>query len=229
MPSKPNKVAIIEDHPMFRERLAQLINKEPDMIVCGEADNIRDGFDLVSKGKATVAIVDILLNGSNGLELIKNLRSAGSNVPLLVLSMHDETVYAERALRAGANGYITKNEASSKIMTALRRVLAGEIYVGERMTTKLLGSVIGLRRGRATGMEALTDRELEVFELLGRGHTTRQISAELGVGGATVETYRARIKDKLKLANAAQLRSEAVRWVYQPTAGRGPQPETLVD
>jgi DNA-binding NarL/FixJ family response regulator len=214
----------VEDHPMFRERLAQLINKQPDMKVSGEADNIRDGFKLVATPGVTIAIIDISLNGSSGLELIKNLKTAGVNIPLLVLSMHDESLYAERALRAGARGYITKHQASSKIMNALRQVLAGQIYLSQEMTTKLMGHIVGRRQGQVTGVERLTDRELEVFELLGRGRTSRQISAELGLGEATVETYRARIKEKLHLENGAQLRSEAVRWVHRPLpAARTPR------
>lgn len=212
---KKIRVVLVEDHPMFRERLAQLINKEPDMKVHGEADNIRDGFDLIANSGATVAVIDIRLKASNGLELIKNLRSFGIKIPLLVLSMHDESIYAERALRAGAQGYITKQEASSKIMTALRHVLAGQVYVGNEVTTRLISHVIGRRQAQVTGVDRLTDRELAVFELLGLGRTTRQIREELGVGAATVETYRARIKEKLNLQNAAVLRSEAVRWVHR--------------
>jgi DNA-binding NarL/FixJ family response regulator len=212
---KKIRVVLVEDHPMFRERLAQLINKEPDMKVHGEADNIRDGFDLIANGGATVAVIDIRLKASSGLELIKNLRSFGIKIPLLVLSMHDESIYAERALRAGAQGYITKQEASSKIMTALRQVLAGHVYVGNEVTTRLISHVIGRRQAQVTGVERLTDRELAVFELLGLGQTARQIREELGLGAATVETYRARIKEKLNLENGALLRSEAVRWVHR--------------
>jgi DNA-binding NarL/FixJ family response regulator len=212
---KKIRVVLVEDHPMFRERLAQLINKEPDMKVHGEADNIRDGFDLIANGGATVAVIDIRLKASSGLELIKNLRSFGIKIPLLVLSMHDESIYAERALRAGAQGYITKQEASSKIMTALRQVLAGHVYVGNEVTTRLISHVIGRRQAQVTGVERLTDRELAVFELLGLGRTARQIREELGLGAATVETYRARIKEKLNLENGALLRSEAVRWVHR--------------
>jgi DNA-binding NarL/FixJ family response regulator len=212
---KKIRVVLVEDHPMFRERLTQLINKEPDMKVCGEADNIREGFDLIASTDATVAIIDIRLKASSGLELIKNLRSYGVKIPLLVLSMLDESVYAERALRAGAQGYITKQEASSKIMTALRQVLAGQIYVGHEVTTKLISHVVGRRQAQLTGVERLTDRELAVFELLGLGRTARQIREELGLGAATVETYRARIKEKLNLENSAVLRSEAVRWMHR--------------
>ena len=205
-------VVLVEDHPMFRERLAELINKEPDLEVCGEADNIRDGFDLITQRGAQVAIIDISLQGASGLELLKNLKAAGVTIPVLILSMHDESLYAERALRAGARGYITKNEASAKVMTALRQVLAGEIYVGTKTATKILGNLSQASQG-GSGVERLTDRELEVFEKIGRGRTTREISIQLGVGAATVETHRSRIKEKLQLENGAQLQREALRWV----------------
>ncbi|MEO8043492.1 MAG: response regulator transcription factor [Spartobacteria bacterium] len=214
--SLPNErkmsVVIVEDHPMFRERLAELINRESDLEVCGEADNIRDGFDLITRGGAQVAIVDITLQGSSGLELLKNLRAAGVEIPVLVLSMHDESLYAERVLRAGAKGYITKSEASARIMTALRQVLAGEIYLSAKMATKLLGQIAG-GGDAAIGLDRLTDRELEVFQLIGCGQTTREISEVLSLGAATVETYRARIKEKLQLENGARLQQEALRWV----------------
>lgn len=209
---KKTAVVIVEDHPMFRERLAELINREPDLKVCGEADNIRDGFDLITRGGAEVAIVDITLQGSSGLELLKNLKAAGVELPVLVLSMHDEALYAERVLRAGARGYITKSEASAKIMTALRQVLAGEIYLSSKMATKMLGQIAGGSES-AIGLDRLTDRELEVFNLIGRGLTTREISEALNLGAATVETYRSRIKEKLQVENGARLQQEALRWV----------------
>lgn len=209
---KKTPIVIVEDHPMFRERLAELINREPDLEVCGEADNIRDGFDLITRGGAQVAIVDITLQGSSGLELLKNLKAAGTALPILILSMHDESLYAERVLRAGARGYITKSEASAKIMTALRQVLAGEIYLSPKIATKILGQIAGGAEA-AVGLDRLTDRELEVFNLIGRGQTTREISGALSLGVATVETYRARIKEKLQLENGARLQQEALRWV----------------
>lgn len=209
---KKKSVVIVEDHPMFRERLAELINREPDLEVCGEADNIRDGFDLITRSGAQVAIVDLTLQGSSGLELLKNLKAAGIALPILVLSMHDESLYAERVLRAGARGYITKSEASAKIMTALRQVLAGEIYLSPKMATKILRQLAGGGEPSA-GLDRLTDRELEVFNLIGRGQTTREISEALSLGSATVETYRARIKEKLQLENGARLQQEALRWV----------------
>ena len=210
-------VVLDEDHPMFRERLAELINKESDLEVCGEADNIRDGFDLITQRGAQVAIIDISLQGASGLELLKNLKAAGVTIPVLILSMHDESLYAERALRAGARGYITKNEASARVMTALRQVLAGEVYVGTKAATKILGNLSHASQS-GLGVERLTDRELEVFEKIGRGRTTREISIQLGVGTATVETHRSRIKEKLQLENGAQLQREALRWVQSTEA-----------
>ena len=208
------RVMIVEDHPMFRERLAHLINQEPDMEVCGEADNIRDGFELARTLKPDVAIVDVTLKGSCGLELIKDLAAAGIDLPILVLSMHDESLYAERVLRAGAKGYITKHEASAQVMNAIRQVLAGEVFLATSAATRILSNLSGRASKRVAGVERLTDRELEVFELIGRGQTTREVSIRLSLGSATVETYRARIKEKLGLQNATQLQTEAARWLH---------------
>ena len=199
---------------MFREQLAHLINKAYDMIVIGEADNIRDGFALIKDARPSIAIVDISLKGSNGLELLKDLRAHGIEVPVLVLSMHDESLYAERALRAGARGYMTKHEASESVMSAIREVLNGEVYLNPRFMSKIMNKIMS-GRGSGHPIDRLADRELEVFELIGRGLTTREIGAQLGLGVTTVDTYRTRIKEKLKLENAARLRSEASRWVQQ--------------
>jgi DNA-binding NarL/FixJ family response regulator len=214
-PHKKITVVIVEDHPLFRERLGQLINKAADMKVCGEADNIRDGFALIKDLEPRIAIVDISLRGSSGLELLKDLRAHGITVPVLVLSMHDESLYAERSLRAGARGYITKNEVSSKVMTAIRRVLKGEIYLNPQFMSRIMSRVMDGRGTSAQPIDRLADRELEVFELIGHGLTTREISAQLGLGATTVDTYRSRIKEKLSLENAARLRFEAGRWVQQ--------------
>jgi DNA-binding NarL/FixJ family response regulator len=209
------KVVIVEDHPMFREQLAHLISKEPDMIVCGEADNVRDGFALIKEKNPAIAIVDITLKGSSGLELLKDLRAHGIELPTLVLSMHDESLYAERALRAGAKGYITKHEASANVMVAIRQVLSGEIYLKPRFMSSILNRITNGSRATGQPIDRLTDRELEVFELIGRGQTTREIGARLRLGLTTVDTYRARIKGKLNLENAARLHSEASRWLQQ--------------
>jgi DNA-binding NarL/FixJ family response regulator len=213
-PSDKNRIVIVEDHRMFREQLVHLINKAPNLVIVGEADNIRDGFALIQETQPNIAIVDITLKGSSGIELLKDLRAHGSEVPVLILSMHDESLYAERALRAGARGYVTKHEASESVMTAIREVLNGEVYLNPRFMSKMMSKIVS---GGVTGhpVDRLADRELEVFELIGRGLTTREIGAKLGLGVTTVDTYRSRIKEKLNLENAARLRSEASRWVQQ--------------
>ena len=208
------RVVLVEDHPMFRDQLAQLINKEPGMIVCGEADNIHDAFRLIETSQPDVAIVDLNLKGPSGLELLKNLKAKESDVPVLVLSMHDEALYAERVLKAGARGYITKNEASKEVMTAICAVLRGEIYLPAKIASRILESVAIGRKGE-NGVSQLTDRELEVFELIGHGRSTREISSSLHLGMSTVDTYRARIKTKLHLENSSQLAHEAIRWVNE--------------
>jgi DNA-binding NarL/FixJ family response regulator len=206
-------VVIVEDHPMFREQIAHLIGKQADMMVCGEADNIQDGLALIKEKKPAIAIVDISLRGSSGLELLKDLRAQEIELPILVLSMHEESLYAERAIRAGARGYITKHEASEKVMFAIRKVLRGEIYLNPRVMSQVVTRIAGTTDAEKQPIQRLTDRELEVFELIGRGQRAREISARLGVGLTTVDTYRARIKDKLNLENAVQLQVEATRFV----------------
>jgi DNA-binding NarL/FixJ family response regulator len=216
------KVALVEDHPMFREQLAQLINKQPDMSVCAEVDNTADGLAAIIREQPALAIVDITLKDSSGLELLKDLRAQGSKVPVLILSMHAESLYAERALRAGANGYITKEEASAKVMTAIRQVLAGEIYLDPHFMKRVVSRIlVNPRSNSATALERLTDRELAVFELIGEGRTTREIAVRLRVSAATVETYRARIKEKLGLENAGQLHARASSWVHERHAIAG--------
>ncbi len=208
------KVLLVEDHPMFREHLGQLINRDLGMVVCGEADNIKDAMRLVSETNPDIAIVDITLRGSSGLEFIKDIKAQGLSLNVLVLSMHDEELYAERSLRAGAKGYITKNEASSELINAIRCVMAGEVYASKKLTAKLLERMTQKRAvSELAGMETLADRELEVFHLLGRGKSTSEIAKSLNLGDSTVETYRARIKDKLRLRSAAELYLRAGQWV----------------
>ena len=197
---------------MFREQLAHLINKEPDMCICGEADNIRDALELLQSASADIVIVDLTLKGPSGLELLKDLKAHQVNVPVLVLSMHDELLYAERVLRAGARGYITKNQTSNEVMGAIRKVLNGHVYLGSEMASRVLEN-FSTQPKTEKGVALLTDRELEIFELIGRGRTTRQISSSLRLGMSTVDTYRTRIKAKLNLENASQLCHEAIRWV----------------
>ncbi len=207
-------MVIVEDHEMFREWLAHMIVREPGLSVCGEADNITDGLRLIQSSKPDIAIIDLTLRGSSGLELIKDLKAHDLTVPVLVLSMHDESLYAERALRAGARGYISKHEASSTLTRAILHVLAGQVYLSEAMTAAMLEKVTGRRTPQAQfGIAQLADRELEVFQLVGRGHNSREIAQQLHLGESTVETYRARIKEKLGLRNAADLYQHAAKWV----------------
>ncbi len=208
------KVLLVEDHPMFREHLTQLIKRDLGMTICGEADNIRDAMNLIVEQKPDIAIVDITLRGSSGLELLKDIKAQNIELNVLVLSMHDEDLYAERALRAGAKGYITKNEASTELINAIRCVMKGEVYASRQLTTKLLERMTQ-KRGPADiiDLATLADRELEVFQMLGRGKSTREIAQALNLGESTVETYRARIKEKLQLRSAAELYLRAGQWV----------------
>ncbi|MCB1208986.1 MAG: response regulator transcription factor [Verrucomicrobiales bacterium] len=212
--SSPYKVLLVEDHPMFREHLGGLINRELGMSVCGEADNIRDAMRLIHETQPDIAIVDITLRGSSGLELLKDIRSQSLDLNLLVLSMHDEDLYAERALRAGARGYVTKNEASTEVVKAIRCVMNNEVYASKKMTAKLLNRMTQKSIPvEIAAIDTLADRELEVFQLLGRGRNTREIAETLNLGESTVETYRARIKEKLNLRSAAELYLRAGEWV----------------
>jgi DNA-binding NarL/FixJ family response regulator len=210
------KVLLVEDHPMFREHLGTLIKRELGLTICGEADNIRDAMQLIQELKPDVAIVDITLRGSSGLELLKDIKALDIPINVLVLSMHDEDLYAERALRAGAKGYISKNEASKEVVAAIRAVMSGEVYVSRTMNVKLLARMTQKRsQGQLAGLELLADRELEVFQMLGKGRSTREIADALNLGESTVETYRARIKDKLNLRSAAELYLRAGEWVRE--------------
>jgi DNA-binding NarL/FixJ family response regulator len=206
------RVLLVDDHPLFRQGLSYLINGQPDMQVCGMAANIADGLVLVQTTPAQILVLDITLKGPSGLELIKEVVAQNVDIPILVLSGHEESLYAERTLRAGARGYISKDEPPEKVISAIRQVLNGQTYLSPQMTAKILRT-FSTGPAHIAGIAGLTDRELEVFELIGRGQTTREIGARLNLGASTVETYRARIKTKLNLENATQLSHEAVRWV----------------
>ena len=213
------RVVVVDDHPMFRDRLAQIINHELDMAVCGEAASAQQALETIQRTTPDLAIIDITLDGASGLELIKSIRALGLKISLLVLSMHDESLYAERALRAGANGYITKRQSGAEVVSAIRRVLAGEVYLSEKMTAGFLRTLTTAGAGGAKELaqpiNRLTDRELEVMELIGLGRTTREIAASLQLGVATVDTYRARIKEKMNFRNAVELQHYAIRWVRE--------------
>jgi DNA-binding NarL/FixJ family response regulator len=207
------KILLVDDHPLVREGVANLINQQPDLEVCGEAGNEPQALQLIGATGPDVAVVDISLANGSGLELVKSIKALHPAVAVLVLSMHDESLYAERALRAGARGYVMKSEAAKKVIAGVRAVLAGQLYVSEKIAALMAEKFVeGRTAAAASPVEQLSDRELEVFQLLGRGQSTRQIADHLHVGFKTVQAYSARIKEKLKLANATELLREAMHW-----------------
>jgi DNA-binding NarL/FixJ family response regulator len=209
------KVFLVDDHPLVREWLSQLIQREDDLAVCGEAEDTQEALQKIEETKPDIVVADISLKNTHGLELVKDLQARLPALPVLVLSMHDESLYAERVLRAGAKGYITKQEATKKILQAVRQVLSGQIYISEKMASRMVHKmVLGRADSQKSPIERLTDRELEVFQLIGRGQGTRRIATDLHLGVKTVESYRARIKDKLKLEDGTQLLQQAIQWVH---------------
>jgi DNA-binding NarL/FixJ family response regulator len=212
-PSAPKcKVFLVDDHPIVRQGLALFIEREPDLMVCGEAEDATSALQAIREAAPDFVILDISLNGPDGLELLKTLRVRYPNLPALILSMHDESVYAERALRAGANGYIMKQEAADKVITAIRHILGGDVYLSDRLTKQMLQQFVNGSISPRDPLAKLSDRELEVFRLIGAGHGTRQIADELHVSTKTVESYQAHIKEKLALRNARELVQYAVEW-----------------
>jgi DNA-binding NarL/FixJ family response regulator len=215
-PATKKKVLIVEDHPIFRAMLAQLIDQEPDMEACGEADNIGDAMILIERSCPDLAIVDIALQGSCGLELIKDLKARRIHLPVLVLSMHAEALYAERVLRAGARGYISKLESPAEVVVALRKVIEGGIHVSELVSEAIVGRLGHADEAqRPSGLDLLSDREIEVFQLIGRGMNSREIAAQTQLSASTVDSYRARIKGKLGVRNAAALYQYAAQWLAE--------------
>ena len=211
--NQAKSVFLVDDHPLVREWLTNLINQQPGLRVCGEAESGPQARERILALKPDVAIVDIALKDSSGIELIKDLKQSYPGVAVLVLSMHEESHYAERALRAGARGYIMKRETATKVITAIRQVLEGKLYMSESLAVAMAAQfVTGKPLTTGSLVEQLSDRELEVFELLGDGRGTRQIAETLGVSIKTVQAYCARIKEKLNLASATELVREAVRW-----------------
>ena len=212
--NKPKtKVFLVDDHPLVREWLTNLIHQQPDLLICGEAESASQALEGITSLKPDVAIVDISLKGTSGIELIKNLKALRPPVAIIVLSMHDESLYAERALRAGARGYIMKRETAKRIIAAIRHVLEGKLYVSERLTNLFAEKFVdGQASMVSSPIEQLSDRELEVFQLYGQGYETRQISESLDISMKTVQAYCARIKEKLKLTNATELLREAIHW-----------------
>jgi DNA-binding NarL/FixJ family response regulator len=207
------KILIVDDHPMMREGLVQLISREKDLSVCGEAEDAHQALEAVGKLKPDLLLADITLPDKSGLELIKDLQVQFPEVKVLVISMHDESLYAERVLRAGARGYIMKQEGGKKMMEAIRYVLGGQIYVSPRMSSKLLEIFSGKgKRNEDSPLEKLTDREFEVFQFIGQGLSTHEIAGKLHLSVKTVEVHRNNVKQKLELNSAAELLRYAVRW-----------------
>src|SRR6202161_4899770 len=207
------KVLVVDDHPIVREGMTLLINREPDLTVCAAAEESNTAIEAIENLRPDLAIVDISLPGRDGLELLKMIRAKDPQMPVLILSMHGETTYAERALRAGANGHIMKQEATEKVLVAIRRILNGEIYVSDHIANKMLKHYItGSGTLRNSSIADLSDRELEVFRLIGEGHGTRQIAEELHLSVKTVESYQAHIKEKLSLRSARELMQHAIQW-----------------
>ena len=209
------RILLVDDHPLVRERLAEVINREPDLMVCAEAEDRHHAIEQIQAHQPGLAIIDITLKNSDGIELIKDIHSRWPTLVMLVVSMHDESLYAERVLRAGARGYITKQEATRNILQAIRRVLDGQVFLAETIASQIIGRLTDTASAQAAGpLECLADRELQVFELTGRGLNTREIAQQLHIGVKTVETYRHRIREKLKLAHPTDLLRSAIAWAH---------------
>jgi len=210
------RIFIVDDHPLLRRGLAELINHETDMVFCGEAEDSPSAMKLITQIKPDLVIVDISLKGYNGIELIKNIKAFDHSIQILVLSMHDESVYAMRVLKAGAKAYVMKQEVVDKVMEAIRRIRMGKVFVSERVASRMLDQVVvGGDPATDSPIDLLSDRELEIVSMIGSGQPTREIAAKLHISIKTVESHRARIKEKLNLENAIQLVQFCVRWVEE--------------
>jgi DNA-binding NarL/FixJ family response regulator len=214
-PALPRRrVLLVDDHPFMRAGLAQLIERQPDLRVGGEAGNPAEAIQALAKAKPDLVLTDLTMPGRSGLEFIKDLKAAHETLPILVVSMHDEAVFAERALRAGARGYIMKEAGGENLLAAIRQVLRGEVYVSPRMSARILDNLSARKpRGSNSPIEKLTDREFEIFQLIGQGKSTRDIATQLHLSPKTVDVHRSHIKEKLELKDATALIRHAVRWV----------------
>ena len=218
--TKKYRVLLVDDHPIVRQGLALLIDREADLSVCGEAEGAHTAFHAIETLRPDIVVLDISLNGPDGLDVLKEIRMKSGSLPVLILSMHDESIYAERAMRAGANGYIMKQEATEKVLIAIRRILQGDVYLSDRLTTTMLQQFVrGGAPTKSSPLLNLTDRELEVFRLIGEGHGTRQIADELHLSVKTIESYQAHIKEKLALRNARELVQHAIEWTVNLNGG----------
>jgi DNA-binding NarL/FixJ family response regulator len=210
------KILIVDDHPIVREGLTARLNRQPDLEVCGEAEDVAEALEQVKKLSPDLVLVDLSLKSGEGLDLIKRIKARSSTTKMLVSSVYDETLYAERALHAGASGYINKQEITDKLIEAIRQVLSGKVYLSTKMVESLLQRAVGqMPQPGKSLVEALTNRELEIFRKIGQGMTTRQIAKHLHLSVKTVESHREHIKEKLHLHNTAELAREAIRWVLE--------------
>lgn len=215
-----SRILIVDDHPLFREGLQQMIDHTPDLAVCGEAEDVAGALKEIPELKPDLVLVDISLGAGSGIDLIKAIKAKYEDLPVLVISMHDESLYAERALRAGAMGYVMKHERGKRVLAAISRVLGGDIYVSEKMATSMLSKLTwGKDQEPVSPVEKLSDRELEVFRMLGQVKGTRQIAEELNLTVATINTFRARIKDKLQLKTSTELAMYAIQW-FRESGGK---------
>jgi DNA-binding NarL/FixJ family response regulator len=212
------KILVVDDHPIVRQGLAQLIDEEPDLDVYAQAEEAHEAMSIIKHRRPDLVIVDISLKETSGLELIKDIKATYPNLPVLALSMHDESLYAERSLRAGARGYVMKTEATAKVVDAIRKILSGRIYVSDNVAGKMMSKMVGGGPDvGASAIDRLSDRELEVFSLIGQGYSTRKIAQRLHLSIKTIETYRAHIKEKLNLADSTELLQYAIRWSSSQT------------
>jgi DNA-binding NarL/FixJ family response regulator len=213
-PAGRRGILLVDDHPFMRAGLGQLIDRQPDLRVCGEAGNPTEAFQALGREKPDLVLTDLTMPGRSGLEFIKDLRAAYPEISILVISMHDEVVYAERAIRAGARGYIMKEAGGENLLAAIRQVLRGEVYVSPRMSARILEGLSAQRpRGSHSPIEKLTDREFEVFQLIGQGKSTRDIAEQLHLSPKTVDVHRSNLREKLELKDVTALIRHAVRWV----------------
>ncbi len=213
-PVTPTRIVLVDDHPIVRERLAEVLAREPGLVVCGEAESHQQALEVIAATKPRLAIIDLSLKNSHGVDLIKDLRGLYPDLLMLVLSMHDGTLHAERAIRAGAHGYITKQEATKKILLAIHKVLQGGMYLNEAMSAQITSQIFGNRNRESEGIDRLTDRELRVLTLLGQGYAVRQVADAMSLNVKTIETYRSRIKEKLGLDDATEVLRYAIKWIH---------------
>jgi len=209
------KVLIVDDHPVVREGLAMHIATQPDLVVCGEAEDLPGALALLASAEPDVAIIDISLKNSNGIELIRRIKDRRDAVRILVWSMYPENLYAERALRAGAHGFLNKGQATHRVLDAVRAILQGRVYVSGELADQLLRRVVGQKSEDRSPIDSLSDRELEAFQLIGEGMTTESIAEKMHISPKTVETFRARIKEKLGISNLSELIQRAAQWVVE--------------